>query len=93
MFQFDKVIDDPRAPARLKGKTVHVSMTAAGMALRVNDLPDDVTAQETGYIHCLAGEIVDALNREFPGILGEPVVSVVPQTPPPPPPPDPESTP
>ena len=64
------VIKEDNAPARLKGLTITATITWGKLEFRVN-MPDDATAQEQGYIKWFIGEIVDKIDNEVPGFIGE----------------------
>lgn len=69
MTPITKTIDDPRAPERLRGKTVTLLIDEVGRTLSFEvDLPDDATPDEIGYFKWSVGEFVDGLRERFPFI-------------------------
>ena len=66
-------IDDPKAPERLRGKkiTVTLNRVTRKLTFEVSDVPDDMTANEHGYIDWSVGELVDSLRKQFPGVIGD----------------------
>ncbi len=75
----EKVIDEPNAPARLVGKVIKVMIDEVTdkMTFKV-EVPDDITAQEKGYLDWFIGEFVDRLKEEVPGMIGDKTSAVVP---------------
>lgn len=73
---FTKVIDDPKAPERLRGRAITAIITrptsnAKGSLQFQIELPDDMTGQEKGYVDWLIGEYVDHLREKFPRLIGD----------------------
>lgn len=62
MREFSRVIDDPNAPPRLRGKTVKVVLTDQKIEFQI-DLLDDMTPNEIGYFRWSVGEIVDKVEK------------------------------
>jgi hypothetical protein len=71
MKPITKTIDDPNAPARLRGKAVTILLDPASRTLAFEvDMPDDPTPNEIGYVEWSVGEYLDALRPQFP-FIGE----------------------
>ena len=69
MKEIRKVIDDPKAPERLRGKEVVIVLDEVKHTLDFSvEVPDDLTAQEQGYLDWSIGEYTDALRERFPFI-------------------------
>jgi hypothetical protein len=66
-----KVIDDPNAPERLRGKVVEawIDEEQHNLCFQV-DLPGDATPNELAYFKYSVGEIADQLRKKFP-FVGE----------------------
>ena len=70
--EFVRVIDDPKAPERLRGQTITVTVDRRTRKLEFNtQVPDDATPQEIGYLKWFIGEFVDKLKENQPGVIGE----------------------
>lgn len=72
------IIDDPKAPERLRGRTITVTIDPQTHKLEFQcKIPDDATANERGYLSWAIGEMVDHLKDEFPEMVGEKTEKVV----------------
>ena len=66
-----KTIDDPRAPPRLRGKVIEITVNETDHQLQFRvDVPDDLTAQEKGYLDWSIGEYVEWLRKRMPDVVG-----------------------
>jgi len=61
--EFVHIIDDPKAPDRLKGLEVKAILTEKRLDFEV-DMPDDPTPNELGYMRWFTGELVDKIQEQ-----------------------------
>lgn len=67
MSEYEKVIDDPNAPERLKGLILKAECIWKGKKVQVKfsiDLPNNATPNEIGYVRLLIAETGDVLRGE-----------------------------
>ncbi len=70
-------ITDPHAPSRLRGRIVHASLDDITHKLDFKcEVPDDLTANERGYLSWSIGELVDTLKEQFPDMIGNKTESI-----------------
>jgi hypothetical protein len=72
--EFRRTIDDPNAPARLKGLLVTATLVEGdkGSLTFKIDMPDDPTPNEIGYFRWFIGETVDKLKAASPIEFSDP---------------------
>lgn len=61
------------APERLRGLPVQVIFDGTHITFRVEDAPDDITPNETGFLRLMVGELTDRINQAVPGAIGDEV--------------------
>lgn len=60
--QYQHVIDDPKAPERLRGKVITATIIEGKSMDFEFQGPDDATPNEIGYFKWFIGELVDKLK-------------------------------